>query len=296
MDPDGHKEIRIGRPRDRRRGAPCRQARDIDACGIGPAQRHGMAGERGDHRRLAAPTGLIVRLVPVPAPGEVRALALLGIEDDKPQLIGQPVHAGADGEIHGRLRTAMQHHDQRHAAQRRSMGRVEPIGERALRAGELSGHKAAGRGPWQRKGPRFGLAADLRLRDVFALGRAGRRQATLRRDHGGERAALARQPGGFHQGLEHVGHGAPAACASPRFANVRGSALILHHLHDNGCRMPDDNPWGQLKGGHPCPSPALSLAALDVAAIDLPAQQAAAGCAQNGAQRPVPAPGDLIAQ
>src|SRR3954466_11568632 len=72
-----------------------------------------MASECGEDRLEDLAALLVAAAEPVPAFACILALRLCGIRNNITVLLGESVHACAACEIIGRLRAAMQHHDER---------------------------------------------------------------------------------------------------------------------------------------------------------------------------------------
>ena len=99
-------------------------------------------------RRLA-PAALLVRLAePVPAFGAVGVARLSRVEDQEAVLLSELIHAGAGGEVVGRLLATMQHDEEgdRLAGTLGVAGRdVELVVARAGLVREGAGYEAAGK-------------------------------------------------------------------------------------------------------------------------------------------------------
>jgi hypothetical protein len=72
-----------------------------------------LVDDAGNQRRLTATALLVLRPEPVPALRGIRLCGLFGVHDDKTVRVRQTVHLRARGEVVGRLRAAVQHHDHR---------------------------------------------------------------------------------------------------------------------------------------------------------------------------------------
>jgi hypothetical protein len=131
-------KLRIRRAQDRGHGPAGRKARHIDAGRIDSELRHDGAGDAREDRRLAFVALLVGEIEPVPAGRQIGARRLLGIGDDEAALLGEPVHARADGEIVGVLRAAVEHDDQRKRAAFGAAWNIDLVVPRARRAGEAS--------------------------------------------------------------------------------------------------------------------------------------------------------------
>ena len=130
MTADRAEQVGIRASQDDRHGAARGQARDRDACGIHRMLGHDAPGQSREQRRLARAAPMMGRFVPVPAPVPVCAARLLGVQDHAGMLLGQGVHAGADGKIGGVLAATVQHDDQRHRLVTLAVGNEQAVAER----------------------------------------------------------------------------------------------------------------------------------------------------------------------
>jgi len=113
MHADRGKQIRILARKDDRHRTAGGHAGYIDPFTIKSPGEQELANQTRDDRRLSLIPTLVAWLEPVPALRNVGGLRLRGIDDHARALLRQGVHARADREVIGRLRTAVQHHDQR---------------------------------------------------------------------------------------------------------------------------------------------------------------------------------------
>jgi hypothetical protein len=146
VNADRDEDLGVGRRDDGGGGASGGDARDIDAGGIGPAGSNDMKRQRRDGGGLAAAPLLIARSMPVPASPEIGRGGLLRVEHQEPALIGEFVHARAEREIPGRLRAAVQHHDEGQPTPARSARRIEFEGQISRANSETSLDEGPGAG------------------------------------------------------------------------------------------------------------------------------------------------------
>ncbi len=128
MHADGRVKLGIRVAHDGGRRAAGREPGDIDALWIDRVVAHHLAGDPRDQRRLALVAPLVALAEPVPALLQVRRTGLPGIGDQAGGLFGRLVHAGARGEVVGRLGAAMQHDDQGNRLPTIAAGHVELVG------------------------------------------------------------------------------------------------------------------------------------------------------------------------
>src|ERR1044072_5249993 len=112
MNTDGRGQIAIRSAHDGGGGSTGRQTRDVYALRIDRMVAHDLAGNAGDHRRLALTAALVARAKPVPALRMVGSARLLRIDHEAILLFRQEVHPGTGREIVRRLGAAMKHDDQ----------------------------------------------------------------------------------------------------------------------------------------------------------------------------------------
>ncbi len=244
--PCGGVEVRVALRQDRRGGAARRQARHVDAARVDGKIAHHVARQAGDQRGFAAVAELPGGVEPVPAFLGVGRLGLARVDHEEPLLLGQIVHPRPGGEVLGRLRAAVQHHDERHRFGVGAARHVEPVVERARGAlmGELGeagalrhrdlGRRAAARPhPAKRRGGfQLGQAAQhvvqSRRQPVAAEGRqvAERRHAGQLRPEGVERRKLG-EAGEIESGRLHGAGPSGVEDRSPRSAgHVVGGHVV----------------------------------------------------------------------
>ena len=106
--------IGIGRSDDGRCRTAGGQPGNVHARGVRRMIAQDRACDPGNQRRLTSAADLVGSSEPVPAFVGIRAYRLRGVGDEKPELLGQGVHARPRREIVGRLPAAVEHHDDRH--------------------------------------------------------------------------------------------------------------------------------------------------------------------------------------
>src|SRR3954464_12528846 len=136
MNPDGGVKLGIRRTHDGCRRTAGGKSGDIDATWVYPVVFHDLPGDAGDQRGLAPIPALVVGVEPVPAFIGIGRRGLSRVGDETAMLLGKRIHAGAGGEVVGRLGTAVQHHDQRHQLAGAAGGDVELVVTRSGRGGE----------------------------------------------------------------------------------------------------------------------------------------------------------------
>src|SRR4051794_17742864 len=136
MHPDGGVKLGIRRTHDGCRRTAGGKSGDIDATWIYPVGFHDLPGDAGDQRGLALIPALVVGVEPVPAFIGIGRRGLSRVGDETAMLLGKRIHAGAGGEVVGRLGTAVQHHDQRHRLGAAVGGHIELVVTRSGRVGE----------------------------------------------------------------------------------------------------------------------------------------------------------------
>jgi hypothetical protein len=125
---DAHRGVKLGIRGAHHRGhrAAGGEPGHISAPRIEAMPRHHLPGYAGDQRRLAF-ASLVLRLEPVPAARSVRLARLRRIDGGEAELVGEPVHTRAGGEIFRILLASMQHDDERHAARRAVRRQVQGV-------------------------------------------------------------------------------------------------------------------------------------------------------------------------
>jgi hypothetical protein len=190
VHPDRGVEVGVGGAHDHGRGAPRREARDVDPPRIDRVVAHDLARDARDQRRLPLAPVLVALAEPVPALLHVRRSGLPGIDHQAGVFLGRLVHARARGEVVGRLGATVQHDDEGHGPAGAVAARhVELVGATSGLVAEGGGQELRsvrhgnprrGRGQATRSAPRElkPALADLVEEAAQRLGHRGRHRAS----------------------------------------------------------------------------------------------------------------------
>src|SRR5262249_20204342 len=96
-------------------------------------------------RRLAVVALLVARPEPVPAARVVRGAGLRRVSHEELELVGELIHARADGEVIRGLPAAVQHHNERQRLPAEARRKIHFVGARAGRVGV----RALDEPPWR---------------------------------------------------------------------------------------------------------------------------------------------------